>query len=74
VVPDPEAVIDLIPEISIRRIIRKRVTRSTEALTRREVEAEAPAMQARVIVAPKKIMKKMETRAEAEVEVEANNT
>jgi len=74
VVPDPEVVIDLTQEISIRRIIRERATRSTEALTREEVEAEAQAMQARVIVAPKKIMKKMETRVEVEVEAEANNT
>ncbi len=60
--------IDLIQEISIRKIIRERVTRSIEALTRREVEAQA--VEAEVIVVPEveKIMKKMVTRAKAEVE------
>jgi hypothetical protein len=68
--PDQEAVIDLIPEISIRRITRKRATRNIEALTRRE--AEARAVEAREIVVPEveKIMKKMVTKAK--VEVEAN--
>lgn len=73
VAQDPEVVIDLIPEISIRRITRERVTRSTEALTRREAEAEAQAMEARVIVAPEIMLTKMETRVEVEAEVEANN-
>lgn len=70
--PDQEAVTDLTPEINIRRITRERATRSIEAPTRREVEAEAQAVEARVIIVPEieKIMKKTVTRAE--VEVEAN--
>lgn len=66
------AVIDLIQEISIRKIIRERVTRSIEALTRREVEAQAEEAEETVVPEVEKIMKKMVTRAKAEVEVEAN--
>jgi len=68
VVPDPRVVIDLTPEERIRRTTRERATRSTEALTRREVEAQAK--EARVTAAPRKekIMKRMETRVEVEVE------
>ena len=64
--------IDLIPETDIRRITRERATRSIEAPTRREVEAQAA--EARVTIVPEieTITTKMATRAEAEVEVEAN--